>query len=91
MSLLISSMLSCISFFSQLQLRGGAPDTSTTLIALPSPVRSSVLTMCFPDEIANYRGIDGLCRMVIMMRSYFGWLLVSPSQILYLVIFMCLL
>ena len=36
--------------FSQLQLRGGAPDTSTTLIAPPSPGRSSVLTMCFPDD-----------------------------------------
>ena len=46
--------------FSQLQLRGGAPDTSTTLIAPPSPGRSSVLTMCFPDEIADYGGIDGV-------------------------------
>ena len=46
--------------FSQLQLRGGAPDTSTTLIALPSPRRSSVLTMCFPDEIADYGGIYGV-------------------------------
>ena len=44
--------------FSQFQLRGRAPDTSTTLIALPSPGRSSVLTMCFPDEIADYGGID---------------------------------
>ena len=31
--------------FSQLQLRGGAPDTSTTLISPPSLGRSSVLTM----------------------------------------------
>ena len=46
--------------FSQFQLLGGAPDTSTTLIAPPSPGRSSVLTMCFPDEIADYRGIDGV-------------------------------
>ena len=46
--------------FSQLQLRGGDPDTSTTLIAPPSPRRSSVLTMCFPDEIADYGGIDGV-------------------------------
>ena len=46
--------------FSQLQLRGGAPDTSTTLIAPPSPGRSSVLTMFFPDEIADYEGIDGV-------------------------------
>ena len=46
--------------FSQLQLRGGAPDTSTTLIAPPSPGQSSVLTMCFPDEIADYGGIDGV-------------------------------
>ena len=46
--------------FSQLQLRGGAPDTSTTLIAPPSPGWSSVLTMCFPDEIADYGGIDGV-------------------------------
>ena len=44
--------------FSQLQLRGGAPDTSTTLIAPPSLRWSSVLTMCFPDEIADYGGID---------------------------------
>ena len=40
--------------FSQLQLCGGAPDTSTTLIAPPSPRRSSVLTMCFPDEIIDF-------------------------------------
>ena len=46
--------------FSQLQLCGGAPDTSTTLIALPSIGRSSVLTMCFLDEIADYGGIDGV-------------------------------
>ena len=46
--------------FSQLQLHGGALDTSTTLIAPPSPGRSSVLTMCFPDEIADYGGIDGV-------------------------------
>ena len=46
--------------FSQLQLRSGAPDTSTTLIVPPSPGRSSVLTMCFPNEIADYEGIDGV-------------------------------
>ena len=46
--------------FSQLQLRGGAPDTSTTLITPHSPGQSSVLTMCFPDEIADYGGIDGV-------------------------------
>ena len=46
--------------FSQLQLRGGAPNTSTTLIAPPSPKWSSVLTMCFPNEIADYEGIDGV-------------------------------
>ena len=46
--------------FSQLQLRGGAPDTSTTLIAPPSPGRYSVLTMCFPDMIDDYGGIDGV-------------------------------
>ena len=45
--------------FSQLQLRGRVPDTSTTLIAPPSHGRSSVHTMCFPDEITNYGGIDG--------------------------------
>ena len=45
--------------FSQLQLSGGALDTSTTLITLPSPRRSSVFTMCFPDLIAYYEGIDG--------------------------------
>ena len=60
MSLLISSMLSCISFFSQLQLCGGALDSFTTLITPPSPRRSSVLTMCLPDEIAYYGGIDGV-------------------------------
>ena len=43
--------------FSQLQLCGGAPNTSTTLIASPSLGRSSVLTMCFLDEIADYGGI----------------------------------
>ena len=41
-------------------MRGGALDTSTTLITPPSPGRSSVLTMCFPNEIANYGGIDGV-------------------------------
>ena len=46
--------------FSQLHLRGGAPDTSTTLISPPSPGQSSVLTMCFPNEIADYGGIDGV-------------------------------
>ena len=46
--------------FSQLQLRSGAPDTFTTFIAPPSPRQSSVLTMCFPDEIADYGGIDGV-------------------------------
>ena len=46
--------------FSQLQLRGGAPDTSTTLIAPPYPRQSSVLTMCFPDEIVDCGGIDGV-------------------------------
>ena len=46
--------------FSQLQLRGGVSNTSTTLIAHLSPGRSSVLTMCFPDEIADYGGIDGV-------------------------------
>ena len=46
--------------FSQLQLRGGALDTSTTLIAPPSPRRSSVFTMCFSDEIADYGGMDGV-------------------------------
>ena len=46
--------------FSHLQLRGGAPDTSTTLIAPPSPGQSSVLTMCFPNEIDDYGGIDGV-------------------------------
>ena len=44
--------------FSQLHLRGGAPDTSTTLTAPPSLGRSSVLTMCFPDEIVDYGRID---------------------------------
>ena len=46
--------------FSQLQLRGGVPDTSTTLIASPSLGWYSVLTMCFLDEIADYGGIDGV-------------------------------
>ena len=41
-------------------MRGGAPDTSTTLIAPPSPGQSSVITMCFPDKIADYGGIDGV-------------------------------
>ena len=72
--------------FSQLELCGGAPDTSTTLIAPPSPGRSNVLTMCFLDEIADYGALMGLCRLTIMMRSYSRWLLVSLSQILHLVI-----
>ena len=65
--------------FSQLQLSNGAPDTSTTLIAPPSLERSSVLTMCSPDEIADYGGIDGvmssddyveeLLRMIISQRE----------------------
>ena len=41
-------------------MRDGAPDTSTTLIAPPSPGRSSLLTMCFPNEIADYGGIYGV-------------------------------
>ena len=39
-------------------MRDGTPDTSTTLISPPSPGRSSVFTMCFPNEIADYEGID---------------------------------
>ena len=46
--------------FSQLQLSGGAPDTSTALIAPPFLERSSVFTMCFLDEITDYEGIDGV-------------------------------
>ena len=46
--------------FSQFQLLNGALDTSTTLITPPSLGRSSVLTMGFPNEIANYGGIDGV-------------------------------
>ena len=64
-------MLSCIIFFSQLQLCGEAPDTSTTLFAPPSPGRSSVLTMCFLDEISYYGGIDG----VMSFDDYVGELL----------------
>ena len=60
MSLLISSMLSCINFFSQLQLCDGALDTSPTFIAPPSLGQFSVFTMCFPDEIADYEGIYGV-------------------------------
>ena len=45
--------------FSQLQLGGGVPNTSTTLITPPSPERSNVFTICFSDEIADYEGIDG--------------------------------
>ena len=77
--------------FSQLQLRGGAPDTSTTLIAPPSPGRSSVLTVCFFDEIADYGGIDGVMLSDDYDEELLRMLLVSPSQILHLVIFMCLL
>ena len=47
-------------------MRGGAPDTYTTLIAPPSPGRSSVLTMCFLDEIVDYGGIDG-----VMSSNYY--------------------
>ena len=46
--------------FSQFQLNGGAPDTSTTLIIPPSLGRSSVFTMCFSNEIADHEGIDGV-------------------------------
>ena len=65
--------------FSQLQLCGGALNTSTTLIAHPSPRRSSVLTMCFLDKIADYGGIDGVMCMMIMLSSYSRWSSVSPS------------
>ena len=41
-------------------MSGGAPNTSTTLIAPPSPGLSSVFTMCFPNEITDYGGIDGV-------------------------------
>ena len=46
--------------FSQLQLSGGAPDTSTTLISPSSPRRSNVFIMCFPYKIVDYEGIDGV-------------------------------
>ena len=46
--------------FSQLQLSGGALDTSNTLIAPPSPRQSTVFTMCFPDKITDYEGIYGV-------------------------------
>ena len=46
--------------FSQFQLSDRALDTSTTSIAPSSPRRSSVFTMCFLDEIADYEGIDGV-------------------------------
>ena len=57
----------------------GAPDTSTTLITPPSPGRSSVLTMCFPDEIADYGGIDG----VMSSDDYDGellWMVISKPE-----------
>ena len=57
MSLLITKMLS-FNNFSQIQLSGEAPDTYTTLIATPAPRPSSMFTVCFPDEIGNYEGID---------------------------------
>ena len=41
-------------------MHDGAPDTSATLIAPPSPGRSSVFTMCFPNEITDYEGIYGV-------------------------------
>ena len=66
-------------FFSHLQLGGGAPDTSTTLIAPLSPRRSSVLTICFPDEIANYEGIDG----VMLFGDYveeLPWMVISQPE-----------
>ena len=39
-------------------MSGGAPDTFTTLIASLSYGRSSVFTMCFPDKIVDYEGVD---------------------------------
>ena len=41
-------------------MSGGAPDTSSALIAPPSLERSSVFTMCFLDKITDYEGIDGV-------------------------------
>ena len=41
-------------------MRDGPPDTSTTLITPPFLKGSSVLTMCFPNQIANYGGIYGV-------------------------------
>ena len=41
-------------------MSGGDLNTSTTLIAPPSPGQCSVFTMCFPDEIVDYEGIDGV-------------------------------
>ena len=58
MSLLISSMVSCINIFHSFSWAMGL--LTTTLIAPPSPGRSSVLTMCFPNEIVDYEGIDGV-------------------------------
>ena len=60
MILLISSMLSCIGFFSHFQLSGRAPNTYTTLIAPSSPRCSSVFTMCFSDEIIDYEVFNGV-------------------------------
>ena len=65
--------------FSQLQLCGGAPDTSTTLIAPPSPGRSSVLTMCFPDEIADYGGIYGVMSSDDYDEELLGMVISQPE------------
>ena len=50
-----------------------------------------MLTVSFPDEIADYGGIDGVMLSDDYDEELLRMLLVSPGQILYLVIFMCLL
>ena len=66
--------------FSQLQLCGRALDTSTTLIVPPSPRRSSVLTMCFPDEIDDYGGIDGVMSFDYYVKELLQMVISKPEQ-----------
>ena len=64
---------------SQLQLSGGALDTSNTLIAPPFPWRSSVFTMCFPDEIADYEGIDGVMSFDVYVEELLQMVISQPE------------
>ena len=56
------------------------------------PLGGLVCSLCaFRKRYLIMGVLMGLCRLMIMLRSYSRWSSISPSQILHLVIFVCLL